>query len=314
MAPHDLRRDAPRLLRPRRPPRRHGRSTGSRPRCASRRFPRFCGQTFLEATTRSSRSLCVQAYNDWMVEEWCGGVGRPPDPAVPDPAVGPGRWPPPRSAATPAGACGPSRFSRAARATWGCRRSTTATATGTRSSPPATRPARSSACTSARGRRCRHDLARRPAGGVVDAHLRQRQTSMTDWLLSGLLARFPDLKLTLLRGPDRLDPLHPRAAPTRVWEQNRGWNEIYARSSPSRRATYYRRPHLRLLLRRRRGRDAARRHRRRRRSRSRPTTPTPDGTWPHSKAVAEKLFADLDQDLTDKIVRGNTIRLFGLDL
>jgi predicted TIM-barrel fold metal-dependent hydrolase len=32
--------------------------------------PRFCGQTFLEATDKDLALLCVQAYNDWMVEEW----------------------------------------------------------------------------------------------------------------------------------------------------------------------------------------------------------------------------------------------------
>ena len=44
-------------------------------------FPRFCGQTFLEATDKELALLCVQAYNDWMVEEWCGDVRRPADPA-----------------------------------------------------------------------------------------------------------------------------------------------------------------------------------------------------------------------------------------
>jgi hypothetical protein len=30
-------------------------------------FPRFCGQTFLEAKDRELAMLCVRAYNDWMV-------------------------------------------------------------------------------------------------------------------------------------------------------------------------------------------------------------------------------------------------------
>jgi predicted TIM-barrel fold metal-dependent hydrolase len=38
-------------------------------------FPRFCGQTFLEATDKDLALACVQAYNDWMIEEWCGGAG-----------------------------------------------------------------------------------------------------------------------------------------------------------------------------------------------------------------------------------------------
>jgi hypothetical protein len=35
-------------------------------------FPRFCGQTFTEAKDRELGLACVEAYNDWMVEEWCG--------------------------------------------------------------------------------------------------------------------------------------------------------------------------------------------------------------------------------------------------
>jgi predicted TIM-barrel fold metal-dependent hydrolase len=35
-------------------------------------FPRFCGQVFLEADDKRVAHLCVQAYNDWMIEEWCG--------------------------------------------------------------------------------------------------------------------------------------------------------------------------------------------------------------------------------------------------
>ncbi|MBN9112458.1 MAG: amidohydrolase [Pseudonocardia sp.] len=40
-------------------------------------FPRFCGQAFSEQY-RDDRELglaCVRAYNDWMVEEWCGDSG-----------------------------------------------------------------------------------------------------------------------------------------------------------------------------------------------------------------------------------------------
>ena len=38
-------------------------------------LPRFCGQTFLEAKDRELASRVSQAYNDWMVEEWCGDSG-----------------------------------------------------------------------------------------------------------------------------------------------------------------------------------------------------------------------------------------------
>ncbi len=35
-------------------------------------FPRFCGQAFYEAKDRTLAMLCLKAYNDWMIDEWCG--------------------------------------------------------------------------------------------------------------------------------------------------------------------------------------------------------------------------------------------------
>jgi hypothetical protein len=36
---------------------------------------RFCGQTFAERPDKDLALLCVRAYNDWMMDEWCGGSG-----------------------------------------------------------------------------------------------------------------------------------------------------------------------------------------------------------------------------------------------
>ena len=38
-------------------------------------FPRFCGQTFLEGNDHELGLACVQAYNDWMIDDWCGDSG-----------------------------------------------------------------------------------------------------------------------------------------------------------------------------------------------------------------------------------------------
>jgi len=35
-------------------------------------MPRFCGQTFKERKDKELADLCVKAYNDWMIDEWCG--------------------------------------------------------------------------------------------------------------------------------------------------------------------------------------------------------------------------------------------------
>jgi predicted TIM-barrel fold metal-dependent hydrolase len=40
--------------------------------CFPSTVSRFCGQMFLEASDKELASRCVEAYNDWMVEEWCG--------------------------------------------------------------------------------------------------------------------------------------------------------------------------------------------------------------------------------------------------
>jgi predicted TIM-barrel fold metal-dependent hydrolase len=37
-------------------------------------LPRFCGQLFWEANDKKLALLCVRAYNDWMIEEWCGSA------------------------------------------------------------------------------------------------------------------------------------------------------------------------------------------------------------------------------------------------
>jgi predicted TIM-barrel fold metal-dependent hydrolase len=43
-------------------------------------FPRFCGQIFWEAKDKELALLCVKAYNDWMIDEWCGAA---PDRFIP---------------------------------------------------------------------------------------------------------------------------------------------------------------------------------------------------------------------------------------
>jgi predicted TIM-barrel fold metal-dependent hydrolase len=37
-------------------------------------FPRFCGQVFWEGKNRELGMLCVQAFNDWMLDDWCGAA------------------------------------------------------------------------------------------------------------------------------------------------------------------------------------------------------------------------------------------------
>ena len=43
--------------------------------CFPNVLPRFCGQAFLEREDKDLALLCVKAYNDWMIDEWCAGDG-----------------------------------------------------------------------------------------------------------------------------------------------------------------------------------------------------------------------------------------------
>jgi predicted TIM-barrel fold metal-dependent hydrolase len=44
--------------------------------CFPNTLPRFCGQTFAEQKDKDLALLCVQAYNDWMIEDWTSGEAR----------------------------------------------------------------------------------------------------------------------------------------------------------------------------------------------------------------------------------------------
>jgi len=39
-------------------------------------FPRFAGQGFAERPDKDLALACLRIYNDWMIDEWCGGAGR----------------------------------------------------------------------------------------------------------------------------------------------------------------------------------------------------------------------------------------------
>jgi predicted TIM-barrel fold metal-dependent hydrolase len=43
--------------------------------CFPNVLPRFAGQAFLERPDKDLALACVRAYNDWMIDEWCAGAG-----------------------------------------------------------------------------------------------------------------------------------------------------------------------------------------------------------------------------------------------
>lgn len=44
--------------------------------CFPNTLPRFCGQTFMERADKELALLCVRAYNDWIIDEWCADDGQ----------------------------------------------------------------------------------------------------------------------------------------------------------------------------------------------------------------------------------------------
>jgi predicted TIM-barrel fold metal-dependent hydrolase len=272
-------------------------------------FPRFCGQTFLGGRDKDLALLCVQAYNDWMVDEWCGPSGGRLIPLCLIPL-----WDPHLAAAEvrrnaergvravcfseqPPNLGLPSIHS--ADRWWdpfvaACAETGTVICmhSGSGSKMPSTSadapPAVSSSLT--------HELA---------------EEGLADWLFSGMLVRHPDVKITFSEGQVGWIPyLLCRA--DRIWEHNRGWADV-SNEIPEPPSTYYRDrvygcffdDALGLELIDKIGPDQVT---------FETDYPHADGTWPHTKKIAEQQFGHMDQAIIDKISRDNVIRLFGLDL
>ena len=84
-----VRRHAARVLRPGRPRSTTWTAPASSRRSASRRSRASAARSSGRRRTRSSRFSVVQAYNDWMIDEWCGAAPGRFIPLVHHPAVGP---------------------------------------------------------------------------------------------------------------------------------------------------------------------------------------------------------------------------------
>jgi hypothetical protein len=271
-------------------------------------FPRFCGQTFTEAKDKELALLCVQAYNDFQVEEWCAGTdGRlVPLTIVPlwdaDLAAVEVRRNAERGVRAvcfseiPAYLGLPSihdkdnywdPFFRA------CDETSTVVNMhiGSSSKMPSTSP----------------DAP--PAVGSTLTHI-NAELSMTDFLLSGLFERFANLKVAYSEGQIGWIPhlLHRMDV---VWEENRGWGGV-ADKVPNPPSSYFK-DHVYgcffddpngLKLIDEIGEDNITYE---------SDYPHSDSTWPRTREIAEKQMAGLTDEQRYKVVRGNAIRLFGLD-
>jgi predicted TIM-barrel fold metal-dependent hydrolase len=269
-------------------------------------FPRFCGQTFMEGDDMELGLACVQAYNDWMVEEWCepsGGFNIPlmiiplwdADLAAAEvernaargvhavcfseiptrlklPSIHTGEWDP---------------FFAACNAN----QVTICMHVGSSSTNPAASPDSPPA-----------------VGGTLAFN--NAMASMADWLFSGKLIEFPDLKLAYSEGQIGWIPYALERADT-VWEHHDAWMHT-KETIPEPPSSYYwgrifgcfTADHHGLANLDAVGRDNIC---------FETDYPHTDTTWPNSREYAEKMTAGLSDEMTYKVLRGNAIDMLSLD-
>jgi len=270
-------------------------------------FPRFCGQTFLEAKDRELALACVIAYNDWMVEEWCGDSGGRLIPLCLIPL-----W--------DADAAAAEVRRNAARGVRAVCFSEIPPHLGLPSIHSGEWDPFFAACAETETVVCMHigsssrmpaTSADAPAAVAVTLSFGNAMSSMSDFLFSGVLVRFPTLKLAYSEGQIGWIPYILERADD-VWEEHRAWGGVRD-LVPEKPSTYYYRQIFGCFFRDRHGIDSLDV------VGVDNTTfetdyPHTDSTWPHTKEVALDLMGDLPDDVVAKLVRGNAIRMLGLDL
>ena len=270
-------------------------------------YPRFCGQIFLWGKDRELALLCVKAYNDWMVEEWCGGSGGRLIPLCLVPL-----WDAEQAA--------DEVRRNAARGVRAVAFSELPTYLGLPSIHSGHWDPFFQACAETGTVVCMHigsgtktPQASPDAPDAVPATIifGNSAASMTDFMYSGVLERLPDLKLMYAECQIGWIPYLLERADD-VWETHRGWSnsQLHCPQPPS--TYYYRQIYscffkdavgIDLLAKV--GEDNIM---------FETDYPHQDGTWPGSVKAAHDQFGHLDERVIRTIARGNAIRLLGLPL
>ena len=271
-------------------------------------FPRFCGQTFTEAKDHELGLLCVKAYNDWMVDEWCATRAAGSSPSASS-RCGTRSWRRRRCGATRRAACAPSASARSRR-TSACRACTIPTATGIRSSGRA--PRRRPVVNMHIGSSSKMPSTSADAPPAVGSTLTHTNAtfSLVDFLFSGVFVRIPELKVAYSEGQIGWIPYILERA-DRVWEDNRGWGGV-ADIVPDKPSSYFKDHVWGCFF------DDAHGLKSVDEIGVDNITyesdyPHSDSTWPRTREIAEEQMADLNDEQRRKMVRGNAIKLFGLD-
>jgi predicted TIM-barrel fold metal-dependent hydrolase len=277
---------------------------------ASLCFPqmiRFCGQEFSETKDRDLGLACIKAYNDWMHEEWCA---TDPDRLIPL-GIMP-LWDAELAAAEVR--------RNAARGYHAVTFSENPWVLGFPSIHSGFWDPFFEACAETDTTVCMHigssskmETVSPDAPPAVGISLAASNAiaSLTEYLFSGILSRWPSLQLGYSESQIGWMPYQLERADT-VWREHRGWNGVLADAMPEPPSFYYYRQVYGCFFRdyfgvknlHEVGVDNAT---------FEVDYPHTDSTWPETEVLAKEMFAELSQEEVYKVTRGNAIKMLHLD-
>ena len=267
-------------------------------------YPRFCGQIFSEAPDKELALACIKAYNDWMVDEWCGDSGGRLIPLIIVPL-----WDADLAAAE--------IRRNAARGVRAVAFSELPPWLGLPSIHSGYWDPFFRACDETgtvismhigSGTKTLQTSADAPASIGATMIFTNSAASMLDYLMSDVLKTFPNLKLLYAECQIGWIPYVLERADD-IWRTHL-WSHKDAHPEPP--STYYKdrvyscffKDEVGVLMLDRIGVDQVC---------FETDYPHQDGTWPKSKEVADHLFGHLDADTVHKLARGNAAKLLGLN-
>jgi len=269
-------------------------------------FPRFCGQTFLEGTDLELGLECVRAYNDFMIDEWCGDSDGHLLPLCLIPL-----WDVDLAVA---------EINRnAARGARAICFSEIPTHLGLPSIHTGYWDPMFAVCEETRTVVCMHigSSSKMPAASPdsppsteIVLGFNNAMASLTDFLFSGVLVRFPALKLAYSEGQIGWIPYALERADN-VWEDHASWTRV-KESIPEPPSTYYRGRIFGCFTKDVHGIESIARVGEDNIS-FETDYPHTDTTWPFVSEEVERMSATLSDDQRYKILRGNAIRMLDLD-
>jgi predicted TIM-barrel fold metal-dependent hydrolase len=267
-------------------------------------YPRFCGQIFSEATDKELGLACIKAYNDWMVEEWCGDSGGRLIPLIIVPL-----W--------DANLAADEIRRNAARGVRAVAFSELPSWLGLPSIHSGYWDPFFQACDETgtvismhigSGTKTLQTSADAPASIGATMIFTNSAASMLDYLMSDVLKTFPNLKLLYAECQIGWIPYVLERADdiwrTHLWSHKEAHPELPSTYYKDRIYSCFFKDEVGVLMLDRIGVDQVC---------FETDYPHQDGTWPKSKQVAEHLFGHLDAETVHKLARGNAAKLLGLN-